>query len=55
MAMIISLQQSVNIILHKVKMRSFLTALYIAKILTFFQLHEHEQGIVSVQLKSYHC
>ncbi len=55
MAMIISLQQSVNIILHKVKMRPFLTALYIAKILTFFQLHEHEQGIVSVQLKSYHC
>ncbi|WCN73816.1 hypothetical protein OQ038_0486 [Haemophilus influenzae] len=55
MAMIISLQQSVNIILHKVKMRPFLTALYIAKVLTFFQLHEHEQGIVSVQLKSYHC
>lgn len=55
MAMIISLQQSVNIILHKVKMRLFLTALYIAKVLTFFQLHEHEQGIVSVQLKSYHC
>lgn len=54
MAMIISLQQSVNIILHKVKMRPFLTALYIAKVLTFFQLHEHEQGIVSVQLKSYH-
>lgn len=55
MAMIISLQQSVNIILHKVKMRPFLTAFYIAKVLTFFQLHEHEQGIVSVQLKSYHC
>lgn len=55
MAMIISLQQSVNIILHKVKMQPFLTALYIAKVLTFFQLHEHEQGIVSVQLKSYHC
>ncbi len=55
MAMIISLQQSVNIILHKVKMRPFLTALYIAKVLTFFQRHEHEQGIVSVQLKSYHC
>ena len=55
MAMIISLQQSVNIILHKVKMRPFFTALYIAKVLTFFQLHEHEQGIVSVQLKSYHC
>ncbi len=55
MAMIISLQQSVNIILHKVKMRSFLTALYIAKVLTFFQLHEHEQGIVSVQLNSDHC
>lgn len=53
MAMIISLQQSVNIILHKVKMRPFLTALYIAKVLTFFQLHE--QGIVSVQLNSYHC
>ena len=32
MAMIISLQQSVNIILHKVKMRPFLTALYIAKV-----------------------
>lgn len=55
MAMIISLQQSVNIILHKVKMRPFLTALYIAKVLTFFQLHEHEQGIVYVQLNSYHC
>lgn len=55
MAMIISLQQSVNIILHKVKMLPFLTALYIAKVLTFFQLHEHEQGIVSVQLNSYHC
>lgn len=55
MAMIIFLQQSVNIILHKVKMRPFLTALYIAKVLTFFLLHEHEQGIVSVQLNSYHC
>lgn len=55
MAMIISLQQSVNIILHKVKMRPFLTVLYIAKVLTFFQLHEHEQGIVYVQLNSYRC
>lgn len=55
MAMIISLQQSVNIILHKVKMRPFLTALCIVRVLTFFLLHEHEQGIVYVQLNSYHC